>query len=327
MVRYMLNGKKCIGILTSGGDSPGMNAAIRAVVRTTINKGMIPLGVFRGYKGLLDKDFEIMTVQSVSNIIRKGGTILFTARCKEFYDIEYQKIAYKNCLESGIDGLVVIGGDGSYNGAMALSRLGLPCIGIPGTIDNDIACTDYTIGFDTAMNTVVDLVDRISDTSQSHHRCSVVEVMGRHAGHVALNSGVACGAINIFTEEIPISIEKVAKEILEAKQRGKEDFIIIVSEGIGNSEKIAEQIQQITGIDTRATNLGHVQRGGSPTLRDRVVASQMGYYAVELLEQGIGNRVVAMKENKIVDFDISEALSMKKDLDRKLYEILETMVG
>ena len=318
----MRDGKRCIGILTSGGDSPGMNAAIRSSVRTAINRNIIPLGIIRGYNGLLGNNYRVMTLKSVSNISKQGGTILYTARCMEFYEAEYRKKAYENAVKLGLDGLIVIGGDGSYNGAKALSELGLPCVGIPGTIDNDIACTEYTIGYDTAMNTVVDLVDKLSDTSQSHHRCSVVEVMGRNSGHVALNTGIACCATGIITKEVPVEIEEIAKRILKAKEAGKEHFIIIVSEGVGKSEEIARKLEELTGIDSRATILGHVQRGGAPSLRDRVVASQMGNYAVELLDKGTGNRVVAIKANKIVDYDIQEALNMKKSLDMDLYRVM-----
>lgn len=318
----MIDGKKCIGILTSGGDSPGMNAAIRSVVRTAVNRDIIPIGVIRGYNGLLNKNFQVMGAKSVCNILKRGGTILFTARCKEFYEKEYQKIGYENCIEAGLDGLVVIGGDGSYNGAKALSELGLPCIGIPGTIDNDIASTEYTIGYDTAMNTVVEMIDKLDDTSQSHHRCSVVEVMGRHAGHVALNTGISCGAIHIITEEIPVSIKAVTDRILEAKEQGKEHFIIVVSEGVGDADEIAKEIKAITGIESRASVLGHVQRGGSPTLRDRVTASMMGSYAVDLFQKGVGGRVLAVKGNDIIDIDIHEALSMKKGLDMHKYNVM-----
>ena len=319
----MIDGKKCIGVLTSGGDAPGMNVAIRSVVRTALHNDIIPMGVVRGYNGLLEKNFRIMEFTSVSNILKKGGTILFTARCKEFYEAKYREQAYKNAVEAGIDGLIVIGGDGSYNGARYLSELGLPCIGIPGTIDNDIACTESTIGYDTAMNTVVDLVDRLNDTSQSHHRCTVVEVMGRHAGHMALNTGIACGAVAIVTEETPMDINEICARIFHAMECGKHHFIIVVSEGVGETEKMARDIQNLTGIDTRSSILGHVQRGGSPSLRDRVMASQMGNYAVHLLKDGIGNRVVAMQGAKIVDFDIQEALQMKKGLDMDLYHVME----
>ena len=276
----MVRDKKCIGVLTSGGDAPGMNAAIRAVVRTAITKDIIPVGVIRGYNGLLEKNITRMDARSVSGIIQRGDTILKTARCKEFYEEKYREIAYQNAKELGLDGLVVIGGDGSYQGAGFLSRLGLPCIGIPGTIDNDIACTEYTIGFDTAMNTVIECVDKLDDTCKSHERCSVVEVMGRHAGHVALNTGIATGAIGIITEEIPNSIEDIARHIFKAREIGKEHFVVIVSEGYGKPHEIAEKIEAMTGVESRATVLGHIQRGGAPTLKDRVVATQMGHRAV-----------------------------------------------
>lgn len=314
---------KCIGVLTSGGDAPGMNAAVRAVVRSAINKNMTAIGIHKGYNGLLNCNYTSMDERSVSNILKNGGTILKTARCPEFYDLKFVKTAYENCKKIGLDGIVVIGGDGSYRGARDLSSLGMPCIGIPGTIDNDIACTEYTIGYDTAMNTALDLIDKLSDTCQSHERCSVVEVMGRHAGHVALNTGVACGAIQIITEEIPINLEEVARHIMEVRKAGKDHFIIVVSEGYGHTEEIAKRIQEITGIESRATILGHVQRGGSPTLRDRLIASQMGHYAIGLFEKGIGNRVVAMKNNSIVDYDIQEALEMKKGLDMDTYQVMK----
>lgn len=318
----MLHGKKSIGVLTSGGDAPGMNAAIRAVVRTSIAKGILPIGIIRGYNGLLDKNICKMDARSVSGIIQKGGTILKTARCKEFYEAEYRKKALENAREIGLDGLVVIGGDGSYRGAGYLSEMGLPCVGIPGTIDNDIACTEYTIGFDTAMNTVLQCVDKLDDTCKSHERCSVVEVMGRHAGHVALNTGIATGAIGIVTEEVPNKIEDIAKHIQKAREIGKEHFVVIVSEGYGKPHEIAEAIQEITGVESRATVLGHIQRGGAPTLKDRVIATQMGHRAVELLADGIGDRVISLHNNQVVDLDLQEALRMKKDLDRNLYEIL-----
>jgi len=322
----MIDGKKCIGVLTSGGDAPGMNDAIRSVVRTALHNDMIPMGVVKGYNGLLEKNFRIMNSASVSNILKKGGTILFTARCKEFYEAKYREIAYRNAVEAGMDGLIVIGGDGSYMGAKFLSELGLPCIGIPGTIDNDIASTEYTIGYDTAMNTVVEVVDRLNDTSQSHLRCTVVEVMGRRSGHMALNTGVACGAVAIVTVEAPMDINEIADHIFSAMKRGKHHYIVVVSEGVGEAERMARDIQSLTGIDTRAAILGHVQRGGSPTLRDRVVASEMGNYAVHLLKSGVGNRVVGMKDGKIVDYDIQEALKMTKGLDMNLYRVMQEII-
>lgn len=314
---------KKIGVLTSGGDAPGMNAAVRAVVRTALSKGMEVYGIHRGYVGLINGDIFKMDERSVSDIIHKGGTVLYTARCPEFRTEEGVDLARAKCEELGIEGLVVIGGDGSFRGAADLSAKGVLCIGIPGTIDNDIACTDYTIGFDTAMNTAMELVDKLRDTSQSHDRCSVVEVMGRNAGHIAVNTGIACGATDIITKEVPYDLDAIAKTMLEKKAKGKQNFVVIVAEGIGHADEIAKVLQEKTHIETRATVLGHVQRGGSPTLRDRVEATRMGHYAVELLEQGIGNRVVGIKDSQIVDYDIQEALSMKKPYDEKLHHIAE----
>ncbi len=312
-----------IGVLTSGGDAPGMNAAIRAVVRSALSKGMEVYGVHRGYNGLINGDVFKMDERSVSDIIHQGGTVLYTARCPEFRTQEGVAKAKAKCDELGIEGLVVIGGDGSFRGAADLSAMGMVCVGIPGTIDNDISCTDYTIGFDTAMNTAMELVDKLRDTSQSHDRISVVEVMGRGAGHIAVNTGIACGATDIITQEVPYNIDAIANTMLEKKAKGKQNFVVIVAEGIGHSQEIATALQEKTGIEARATILGHVQRGGTPTLRDRVEATRMGYYAVELIEQGIGNRVVGIKDSKIVDYDIQEALSMTKAYDEKLHHIAE----
>ena len=299
---------KTIGVLTSGGDAPGMNAAVRAVVRAALKKGIKVYGIRRGYCGLIDGDIFEMNEMSVSNIIHKGGTILYTARSAEFRTEE---------------GLVVIGGDGSFRGAADLSAKGIACVGLPGTIDNDIACTEYTIGYDTAMNTCVEMIDKLQDTCQSHDRCSVVEVMGRGAGFIAVNTGLASGAVEIITKEVPYDLDELARKMLECKKNGKQNFIVVVAENIGNAEGIARAIQEKTGIESRATVLGHVQRGGSPTVRDRVVASEMGYYAVELLEKGASNRVVGMQNNKIVDFDIQEALSMKKPYEEHLHQIAQ----
>lgn len=314
---------KKIGVLTSGGDAPGMNAAVRAVVRTALSKGMEVYGIRRGYVGLITGDIFQMDERSVSDIIHKGGTVLYTARCPEFRTEEGVEKARAKCEELGIEGLVVIGGDGSFRGAADLSAKGVLCIGLPGTIDNDISCTDYTIGFDTAMNTAMELVDKLRDTSQSHDRCSVVEVMGRNAGYIAVNTGIACGATDIITKEVPYDLDAIAKTMLEKKAKGKQNFVVIVAEGVGHADEIAKILQEKTHIEARATVLGHVQRGGSPTLRDRVEATRMGYYAVELLEQGIGNRVVGIKDSKIVDYDIQEALSMQKPYDEKLHHIAE----
>lgn len=312
---------KKIGVLTSGGDAPGMNAAIRAVVRTAISKDMEVMGIYRGYNGLINGDIKPLSVRSVSDVIQHGGTMLYTARCKEFRFEEGLQKAKKTCLEHGIEGIVVIGGDGSFRGAADLSARGIPCVGIPGTIDNDISMSEYTIGYDTAMNTAMELVDKLRDTSQSHDRCSVVEVMGRHAGYIAVNTGVACGATCIIVPEIPWSIEAVCEKIKQTRATGKHHFIVVVSEGVGNSGDIAKNIEMNTGVESRATILGHVQRGGSPTIRDRVAASELGYYAVHLLSDGKGNRVVGIQNNKIVDYDIQEALSMKKPFENELFRI------
>lgn len=282
-------------------------------------------GIRRGYAGLITGDIFQMDERSVSDIIHRGGTVLYTARCPEFRTEEGILKAKAKCDELGIEGLVVIGGDGSFRGAADLSAKGVLCIGLPGTIDNDIACTEYTIGFDTAMNTAMELVDKLRDTSQSHDRCSVVEVMGRGAGHIAVNTGIACGATDIITKEVPYDIDAIAKTMLEKQAKGKKNFVVIVAEGIGHAQEIATMIQEKTHIETRATILGHVQRGGNPTLRDRVEATRIGYYAVELLEQGIGNRVVGLKDNKLVDYDIQEALSMTKPYDEKLHHIAEQL--
>ncbi len=313
---------KKIAVLTSGGDAPGMNAAIRSVVRTALNRGVEVDGVLRGYTGLINDDFIPMDLRSVSDIIHRGGTMLYTARCPEFRTEEGMQQAIANCRSRYIDGLVVIGGDGSFRGAQDLSKRCFPCIGIPGTIDNDISCCEYTIGYDTALNTCMELVDKLRDTSQSHDRCSVVEVMGRRAGYLALNVGVAVGATCILVPEIEFDLQKdVVGRILEMSKTGKKHFIIVVAEGIGHTMDIAAQIENATGIETRATILGHVQRGGSPTLRDRVLASQMGYHAVELLLAGKSNRVVTIRHDSISDFDIEEALKMKKPFDRDMYEM------
>lgn len=310
---------KTIGVLTSGGDAPGMNAAVRAVTRAALSKGMKVYGIRRGYNGLINGDIIEMNASSVSGIIQRGGTCIYTARCKEFRYEEGVLKAKQKCEELGIEGIVVIGGDGSFRGAADLSAKGINCIGLPGTIDNDIQCTEYTIGYDTAMNTAMEMIDKLRDTAQSHDRCTVVEVMGRNAGYIAVNVACAVGAEAVITLEKPFDIDKITNDLLEAKKLGKTHYIIVVAEGVGNSENIAKTIQEKTGIESRATILGHVQRGGSPTVRDRVVATQMGCYAVDLLEKGIGNRVVGMKNNKIYDVDIQEALAMKKNFEEDIY--------
>lgn len=314
-------GTKSIAVLTSGGDAPGMNAAIRAVARAGISSGMRVIGVRRGYNGLISGDVFEMNLRSVSDIIHRGGTTLFTARSPEFNTPAGVQKAADTCRSLGIDGVVVIGGDGSFRGARDLTGAGIPCVGIPGTIDNDIQCSEYTIGFDTAMNTAMDMVDKLRDTAQSHDRCSVVEVMGRRCGDIALQTGIAVGATAILVPEVPYDLDKdVIKRMQFTQLTGKKHFIIVVAEGIGGVDKLAQQIQERTKIESRATVLGHVQRGGSPTLRDRVVASEMGFRAVELLQAGEGNRVVAMQSGQIVDYDITEALNMKKSFNKKLYD-------
>lgn len=315
-------GAKSIAVLTSGGDAPGMNAAVRAVVRTGLNFGMKVYGVMRGYNGLLTGDLKEMNMRSVSDIMQHGGTALYTARSPEFNTPAGVEKAANMCREKGIEGVVVIGGDGSFRGARDLTNAGINCIGVPGTIDNDIACTDYTIGYDTALNTAMEMIDRIRDTTESHDRCSVVEVMGRRCGDIALNTGVAVGALTTLVPEIPYDFHRdVLDRIRLAQSTGKRHYIIVVAEGVGNTEELAQRIQRHTGIETRAIILGHVQRGGAPTLRDRVVASRMGYHAAELLFNGIGNRVVAMKGEQIVDFDITEALNMPRTFDEKMYRV------
>lgn len=311
-----------IGVLTSGGDAPGMNAAVRAVARAALQKGMEVVGIRRGYVGLLSGDVVDINARSVSGIIQRGGTCLYTARCPEFRDAEGVKKGYDMCKKLGLDGLVVIGGDGSFRGAGDLSAMGIPCIGIPGTIDNDIQCTEYTIGYDTAMNTAMEMIDKIRDTTQSHDRCSVIEVMGRKAGFIAVNVGIAVGAEAVITLEEPYDLDQIAKNIIRAKKNGKTHFLIVVAEGVGQTDVIARTIQEMTGIESRVTILGYVQRGGSPTLRDRVLATEMGVHAVDLLEQDIGNRIVGLKDGKVYDIDLHEGLAMKKPFLNRRYEVV-----
>lgn len=311
---------KTIGVLTSGGDAPGMNAAIRAVVRTAIAKGIKVKGIKKGYQGLLNEEIIDMAPKSVSDIIQRGGTILGTARCMEFMTLEGQQQGAEICKKHGIDGMVVIGGDGSYRGAQKLARLGINTVGVPGTIDLDIACSEYTIGFDTAVNTAMNAIDKVKDTSSSHERCSVIEVMGRNAGYIALWCGVANGAEDILIpEKYDYNEQNIINNIIENRKRGKTHHIIINAEGIGHSTSMARRIEAATGIETRATILGYMQRGGSPTCKDRYYASMMGAYAVDILLQGKSNRVVAFKKGDFVDYDIEEALSMHKDIDEYQY--------
>ena len=315
-----------IGVLTSGGDAPGMNAAIRAVVRQAIARGRKVKGIKRGYAGLLQEEIIDMDAYSVSEIIQKGGTILQTARCLEFVEEEYQKKAAEICHKHGIDGLVVIGGDGSFRGAQKLAAFGINTIGLPGTIDLDIACTEYTIGFDTAVNTAMEAIDKVRDTSTSHERCSIIEVMGRGAGYIALWCGIANGAEDVLLpERYNYDEQALVNHIIECKKKGKQHHIIVNAEGIGHSASMAKRIEAATGIGTRATILGHMQRGGSPTCKDRVYASTMGALAVDLLCQGKSNRVVGYRHGRFVDYDIDEALAMEKDIDEYQFEICETL--
>lgn len=313
---------RTIGVLTSGGDAPGMNAAIRSVVRAGIYNGFKVMGIRKGYNGLINGDINEMTIRSVSDIIHRGGTILQTARCAEFMTDQGRQKALAMAHVFGIDAIVVIGGDGSYRGAGDFSKLGMGVIGLPGTIDNDIGCSEYTIGYDTALNTVQDAIDKIRDTAYSHERCSVLEVMGRHAGYIALNVGISGGAEVVLLPEKSVDINKdVIKPIIEGRNRGKKHYVVIVAEGVGGAIEIAKEIEEKTGIEARATILGYIQRGGSPTVYDRVMASIMGARAVEILKKGITNRIVSLKDNKVVDIEITEALAMKKSIDEDLISL------
>ena len=321
---------KTIGVLTSGGDAPGMNAAIRAVVRRGLSSGLNVKGIYKGYNGLLNEEIVDMTARDVSDTIERGGTILYTARCAEFRTPEGQQRGAEICKKHGIDGLVVIGGDGSFQGAKKLAALGINTIAVPGTIDLDIACTEYTIGFDTAVNTAMEAIDKIRDTSTSHERCSIVEVMGRGAGYIALWCGMATGAEDILIPEsfdgnLPKVEQQIIEHLLRNRAKGKTHHMVINAEGVGHSYSMAKRIESATGIETRATILGHMQRGGSPTAKDRVYASMMGAYAVDLLCAGKTNRVVGYKHGEYVDFDIDEALGMTKGIPAYQYEIAKEL--
>ena len=319
---------KRIGVLTSGGDAPGMNAAIRAVTRVALNSGIEVFGIYDGYKGMVEGYIEPLTKASVGEIIARGGTILGSARLPEFKDPEVRAKAVTQLKKRGIEAVVVIGGDGSYRGALALTEMGINCIGIPGTIDNDIACSEYTIGYDTAMNTAVEAIDRLRDTMQSHERCSVVEVMGRNAGHLALYVGLATGATAVLVPEKPLDFDgDVIDRIRQARLAGNTHFMIIVAEGAGSAIEIGKGIHEELGLDPRVTILGHIQRGGTPSARDRVMASRMGYQAVKALAEGKTNRVICAQAGQMVDIDITEGLSMKKGLNEQQYEVLQAMTG
>ena len=315
-----------IGVLTSGGDAPGMNALIRSVVRSASANDISVLGIRRGYSGLINGDIIEMGARSVDGIIRKGGTMLYTARCNEMLTEEGLQKAADTCRYLGIDGLICCGGDGTFRGAQALSRKGVPCIGVPGTIDNDIGCSDYTIGFDTACNTAIECIDKLRDTMQSHERCSVVEVMGRRAGHLALQVGCAVGATAICLPERQLDFDtEIVERMRIGRIKGRNHHIIIVAEGYGSAQEVADQIHEATGIDTRVTILGHIQRGGSPSAMDRVMATRMGYAAVRALMEGKTNRVVVSDNNIVTDIDIEEGLAQSKDLNQCLFEAQQTV--
>ena len=317
---------KTIGVLTSGGDAPGMNAAIRAVVRKALSRGLKVKGIYKGYNGLLNEEIKDMTARDVSDIISRGGTVLYTARCAEFRTPEGQARGAEVCRKHGIDGLVVIGGDGSFAGAQKLAALGINTIGIPGTIDLDSASTEYTIVLDTAVNTAMEAIDKVRDTSTSHERCSIIEVMGRGAGYIALYCGIANGAEDILLpEKYDYDEQKLINNIIENRKRGKKHHIIINAEGIGHSASMARRIEAATGMETRATILGHMQRGGSPTCTDRVYASMMGSYAVDLLAEGKTNRVVGYRNGEFTDFDIDEALAMQKSISEYMYDVSKAL--
>ncbi|WP_042345381.1 6-phosphofructokinase [Bacillus massiliigorillae] len=316
---------KRIGVLTSGGDAPGMNAAVRAVVRKAIYHNIEVYGIYQGYQGLMNGSIKKLELGSVGDIVQRGGTMLFSARCLEFKTKEGQLQGIEQLKKHGIDGLVVIGGDGSYMGAKALTEHGFPCIGVPGTIDNDIPGTEFTIGFDTALNTVIDAIDKIRDTATSHERTYVVEVMGRNAGDIALWAGLAGGAESILIPEADYDINDIVQKLQRGHERGKKHSIIIVAEGVGSGVEIGKQIEEMTNLDTRVTVLGHVQRGGSPTAVDRVLASRLGAYAVELLLEGKGGRAVGIEKNQLVDYDIIEALARKHQINMDMYKLSQEL--
>ena len=319
---------KRIGVLTSGGDAPGMNAAIRSVVRTALYRGIECIGIRRGYNGLITGDILKLDSNSVTHILNRGGTILYTARSQEFKTEEGQRKARDMCRLLGLDGIVAIGGDGTFRGAMALSKLGVPVIGVPATIDNDIGCTEYTLGFDTASNTAVDAIDRLRDTMQSHERCSVVEVMGRNAGHLALYVGLAVGATSVLVPEKETDFDRdVIERIRTARLSGKTHYMIVVAEGAASAIDVGKKIQDELALDPRVTILGHIQRGGTPSARDRVMATRMGFHAVEALAEGKTNRVICARHGAMVDIDIEEGLAMKKGLNAQQMAALEAVTG
>ena len=317
-----------IGVLTSGGDAPGMNPCVRAVVRTALYNGIECYGIRRGWNGLITGDIVKLDQKSVSHTINRGGTILYTARSTEFMNEEGQRRAVSTCKFLGLDSVIAIGGDGTFRGALALSKHGINVIGIPGTIDNDIGCTNYCIGFDTAANTAIECIDKLRDTMQSHERCSVVEVMGRNAGYLAMYVGLACGATAVLVPEEPFDFERdVVEKIRQARFNGFTHYMIVVAEGAGSAADIAARIKDATDLDPRVTVLGHIQRGGSPTGRDRVNATKMGYMAVELLLKNKTNRIICIRDGDYIDVDIEEALAMKKSIQQMEVDVLSAMTG
>ena len=317
---------KRIGVLTSGGDAPGMNAAVRAVARAAQSRGIECVGIRRGWAGLISADFVMLTGESVGHILSRGGTILYTARSEEFMTQSGQQKAVSTCKMLGLDGIVAIGGDGTFRGALDLSRLGIPVVGIPATIDNDVGCTNYTIGFDSACNTAIECIDKLRDTMQSHERCSVVEVMGRNAGFLALYVGISVGATAVLVPEHKLDFEKdVVERIQNSRLAGNTHFMVVVAEGVGSAYDISNKIKERIGIDPRVTVLGHIQRGGSPSARDRETATRMGYYAVNAFAEGRGNVIISTQEGSIVEIPIEEALQMKKTLQMERYQVMEAM--
>ena len=318
---------KRIGVLTSGGDAPGMNPCVRAVVRTAIHHGIEVYGIRRGWNGLINGDVEPLNVKSVSRIINRGGTILYTARSKEFMTPEGQQKAANTCKFLGLDSVIAIGGDGTFRGAQALSKYGINVIGIPATIDNDIGCTNYCLGFDTAANTAIECIDKLRDTMQSHDRCSVVEVMGRHAGFLAMYVGLAVGATAVLVPENPLSRHELAEKIRRARLNGFSHYMIVVAEGAASAQEVAQQLREDMGLDPRITVLGHIQRGGSPTARDRVAATKMGYLAVKLLKEGKTNRIVCTQVGGFTDVDMDDGLAAKKHMQEMEMDVLSAMTG
>ncbi|HPF53578.1 MAG TPA: ATP-dependent 6-phosphofructokinase [Eubacteriales bacterium] len=315
-----------VGVLTSGGDAPGMNAAIRAVVRDCVRNGVTPVGVRRGYNGLIHADLAEMEAKSVNGITSKGGTILYTARCEDFLQHEGVELGVRTCKYMGLDALICIGGDGTFMGAYELSKAGITVVGIPGTIDNDIGCCHYTIGFDTAANTAINAIDKLSDTMQSHERVSVVEIMGRRAGHLAVYVGLAVGATSILIPEIQYDFNKdIIEKIREGRYTGKHHFLIIVAEGIGKCDELAARVHDETGLEARVSILGYIQRGGSPSVRDRVMASRMGYMAVEEIVAGRGNSIICYRDSRLIATPIAEAMAMTKKLDPYMYQVAQNI--